>query len=215
MTGLRERNKSKRRTAILDAAVTLLRDREFGDITVDEVAALAEVSPHTVYNLVGTRDELVYALMGRVVKRMAVTAPLPVAPPDDPSEGLRAITDHGVDALVSEPVAYRSIVRIVSSLPHWPTAGREPFVLYEKAARQLRDGGALREGISYRMIARHAIFGMFGSMLAWARGQSDETFRNDARLSLALVLASTTIGAVCERATTDVVELGRGVQLPR
>ncbi|MCO8126257.1 TetR/AcrR family transcriptional regulator [Acidimicrobiia bacterium EGI L10123] len=207
MTGLRERNKIKRREAILDATVSLLREKEFGDVTIEAVAQLAEVSPHTVYNLVGTRDELAYALMGRVVRHMARTAPLPDGVPEDPSEGLRAITDHALDALTAEPAAYRSIVRAVSSLPHWPTDQREPFIVYEKAARLLDQGGVLRTGVSHRVVSRHTILGMFGSMMAWARGQSDERFRDDARLNLALVLASTTTGDVHERAVLDVERL--------
>lgn len=213
MTGLRERNKSKRRAAILDATLSLLREQEFSDVTIEQVAALAEVSPHTVYNLVGTRDALAYALMGRVVRQMATTAPLPEEVPDDPSEGLRAITDHGVDALIAEPLAYRSIVRAVSSLPHWPNEAHEPFFVYEKAAEMLQHGGALRAGVSHRLVSRHTILGMFGSMMAWARGQSDERFREDARLNLVLVLASTTTGAVRERALRDVEGLGRGASL--
>jgi AcrR family transcriptional regulator len=209
MTGLRERNKSKRRQAILDATVSLLREREFGEVTIEEVAALAEVSPHTVYNLIGTRDELAYALMGRVVRHMATTAPLPDGMPDDPAQGLRAITDHAVDALIAEPNAYRSIVRAVSSLPHWPQEGRQPFAVYDRAACLLEDAGVLRPGLSHRLVSRHAILGMFGSMMAWARGQSDARFRLDCRLNLALVLASTTTGDVCEQAAQEVLRLGR------
>ncbi|WP_436794715.1 TetR/AcrR family transcriptional regulator [Actinospongicola halichondriae] len=211
-TGLRERNKWKRREAILDATVGLLREREFSDVTIEEVAALAEVSPHTVYNLIGPRDQLAYQLMGRVVWRMAKTAPLPDVVPEDPSEGLRAVTDHGVDALIAEPTAYRCIVRAVSSLPEWPTDGRESFDVYDKAARMLDEAGALRPGITYRVVSRHTILGMFGAMMAWARGQSDERFRIDARLNLALVLASTTTGVAQVRAMGDVQELGRGAQ---
>jgi AcrR family transcriptional regulator len=215
VTGLRERNKSKRREAILDATVSLLRDREFSDVTIEGVAALAEVAPTTVYNLVGPRDRLAYALMGRVVREMAGTARLPPKPADDPSEGLRMITDHGVDALTAEPAAHRALVRAVSSLPHWPGGGREPFAVYEKAARQLEQARALRPGITYRLVARHTILGMFGSMMAWARGQSDRRFRSDAQLSLSLVLASTTTGIAFDRAMRDVDELGRGAVLLR
>lgn len=193
--------------------MSLLRDNAFSDVTIEAVAALAEVSPHTVYNLVGTRDELTYALMGRVVRHMATTAPLPDGVPDDPSDGLRALTDHALDALTAEPAAYRSIVRAVSSLPHWPTDDREPVLVYDKAARLLHQGGVLRPGVTHRVVSRHTILGMFGSMMAWARGQSDERFRHDAHLNLALVLASTTTGAVHERAVRDVERLGPRVTL--
>jgi AcrR family transcriptional regulator len=215
VTGLRERNKSKRREAILDATVSLLRTREFGEITIEEVAALAEVAPSTVYNLVGPRDRLVYALMGRVVRGMSDVADLPTTPGDDPAEGLRMITDHGIAALTAEPKAHRALVRAVSSLPRWPGEARTPFVVYERAARQLEHAGALRPGLTYRLVARHAILGMYGSMTAWARGQSDRRFRDDAHLSLALVLASTTSGTALDRAQRDVDDLGRGAVLLR
>lgn len=207
MTGLRERNKSKRRAAILDAAVTLMRDRDFSEVTVEQVAELAEVSTHTVYNLVGPRDELAYALMGRIVMRMADTAPLPEAEPDDPSEPLRAITDHAVDALTAEPLAHRSLMRAVSSLPNWPNDAGEPLVVYGRAAASLDEAGALRPGLSYRVVARHAVLGLYGAAMTWARGQSDARFRDDARLNLALVLAATTEGPTRARAEADIERL--------
>lgn len=213
MTGLRERNKSKRRAAILDATVSLLREREFGEVTIEEVAALAEVSPHTVYNLIGPRDELVYALMGRVVRHMATTAPHADAGADDPAEALRALTEHTIDALTEESDAHRALLRAVSGLPRWPANGREPLVIYERAARLLHDAGVLRRGITYRVVARQTILGMYGAMTAWARGQTDERFRDDARLNVAIVLTATTIGHVREQATRDVERLGRGVPL--
>ena len=51
VSGLRDLNKAKRRDAILDAALTLLGSRDSNDITTEEIAALAGVSPATVYNL--------------------------------------------------------------------------------------------------------------------------------------------------------------------
>ncbi len=68
--GPRDLNKAKRRDAILDAAVTLLGTRDSADITTEEIAALAGVSAATVYNLVGTRNELMYQLVSRILTGM-------------------------------------------------------------------------------------------------------------------------------------------------
>ena len=56
MGGLRERNKAKRREAIVDSALALLRQHELHEVSIERVAAGAEVSPATVYNLVGGRE---------------------------------------------------------------------------------------------------------------------------------------------------------------
>ena len=58
MTGLREKNKAKRRAAILDAAVELLNVHPWHEVPNEQIAARAEVAPATVYNLVGTRERL-------------------------------------------------------------------------------------------------------------------------------------------------------------
>ena len=208
MTGLRERNKSKRRAAILDATVSLLRTSDFGDITIESVAELAEVSPHTVYNLIGTRDELAFSLLARVVRRMTETAPESEPVAAEPDRALWQMTDHGVDALLAEPVAYRAIVRAVSAQSRWPGGhGQDSFSIYRRAVDALDDAGVLLPAIDPEVLARQALFGFSGAMLAWARGRPSEQFRDDAHLNLAVMLAATTTGDVRDRAqhTIDIM----------
>ena len=74
---LRERNKQKRRNAILDAAFSLLGENDARLLTVERIADRAEVSPATVYNLVGSRESLFVQLFDRGVSVQAESlAPL-------------------------------------------------------------------------------------------------------------------------------------------
>jgi AcrR family transcriptional regulator len=71
--GLRERNKAKRRAAILDATLELLATTRVDALSTERIAERAEVSPATVYNLVGTRQELLTALIDRVIEGLVDT----------------------------------------------------------------------------------------------------------------------------------------------
>lgn len=57
--GLRERKKAGTRLAISRAALRLAVERGPDAITVDDIAAAAEVSPRTVFNYFATKDEAI------------------------------------------------------------------------------------------------------------------------------------------------------------
>jgi len=57
----------RRRQEIIDAARTLLRERNADEFVVADVARVAGVSVATVYNLVGTRDRLLLAVLEQAV----------------------------------------------------------------------------------------------------------------------------------------------------
>jgi AcrR family transcriptional regulator len=66
---LRERNKRRTRARIIDTAIRLIGERGFDGLTVEEIAAAAEVGKGTIYNYFLTKEEIVVAFMADVERR--------------------------------------------------------------------------------------------------------------------------------------------------
>jgi AcrR family transcriptional regulator len=60
VTGLRERKKLQTRQHIADVAARLFAAHGFEDVTVDQVAAAADVAKKTVFNYFPTKEDLVF-----------------------------------------------------------------------------------------------------------------------------------------------------------
>jgi AcrR family transcriptional regulator len=61
--GLRERKKARTRATLLDAAVELCERQGFERTTVDQIAAIADVSPRTFSRYFATKDAIAVALI--------------------------------------------------------------------------------------------------------------------------------------------------------
>jgi AcrR family transcriptional regulator len=60
-SGLRERRRVKARRTIQERALDLFDERGFDAVTIEEIAAAAEVSPSSVYRYFGTKEGLLVA----------------------------------------------------------------------------------------------------------------------------------------------------------
>jgi AcrR family transcriptional regulator len=66
---LREHKKRQTRARIIESAIRLIGERGFDGLTVEEIAAAAEVGKGTIYNYFLTKEEIVVAFMADVERR--------------------------------------------------------------------------------------------------------------------------------------------------
>jgi AcrR family transcriptional regulator len=69
--GLRERKKKRTRAMLIDAAVDLCVRQGFDRTTVDQIAAVADVSPRTFSRYFPTKDAIALALVDEVLEAVA------------------------------------------------------------------------------------------------------------------------------------------------
>jgi AcrR family transcriptional regulator len=65
--GLRERKKQRTRATLIDAAVELCEKQGFERTTVDQIAAIADVSPRTFSRYFATKDAIALALIDEAI----------------------------------------------------------------------------------------------------------------------------------------------------
>lgn len=189
--GLRERNKAKRREAIVDSALALLREHPLSEVSIERIAAGAEVAPATVYNLVGSREQLLFACVDRVVDDL-VEDLIALGAEADPIERATLIVDRTAEAFIADRRAYRQIVGAVGDLTRTGSMmAIDPAQLQISAMRDAQARGLLRDDVDPAAVGRQVYLSYNGALLAWAgNGLTDEGFRVAVRHGLMTALAA-------------------------
>jgi AcrR family transcriptional regulator len=151
--GLRERKKQRTRATLIDAAVELCDRQGFDRTTVDQIAAITDVSPRTFSRYFATKDAIALALVDEVLDRTAVE--LARQPRDiNQFEALHrsyvAMAHAAKVAPVGELSADRlmSIVRIILSSP----ALRQAAIEYRACAIDVELAKRLGTGLQERRL---------------------------------------------------------------
>ena len=187
--GLRERNKAKRRDAILDSAVELLGTAPLAEVSIERIAARAEVSAATVYNLIGSKEQLLLACVDRVVEQL-VDALVQIDPADDPIAVAVAVVESSSEAFISDGAAFRQIVGALRDSTGSNLAV-DPAQLQIAAMRAAQHRGLLRDDVDPAAAGRQVYLSYNGALVAWAgRRLTDDGFRAAARHGLWTALAA-------------------------
>ena len=186
-TGLRERHKQQRRERILEAIRQLLRDSPDETPTVERIAELADLSPATVFNLVGPREQQWEALCEELLGEL--DACLAFAVDEDPREQARRIVGETAELFIADAAVSKHLVN---------SGGRTGSLLQENPVSQLRVAmrrgqatGMLRPDLHVEALVGHIATACGGALRQWAAGQiSDAAFRRRVRFAVDVVFAA-------------------------
>ena len=185
--GLRERHKHQRRERILEAIRELLRTHPDETPTVERIAELADVSPATIFNLVGPREQqwaaLCDALLRELDARLAFTAD------EDPQDRAHRIVGEAADLFIGDAAVFRHLAN------NWGRSGslvqENPIPQLRTALRHAQETGLLRPGLHIDALAGHIAMAAGGALRQWAGGQiSDEAFRERVRFAVDVAFAA-------------------------
>jgi AcrR family transcriptional regulator len=116
-TGLRERKKTETRRLIAEAALELATERGPDDITVEDIAAAADVAPRTVFNHFGTKDEAILGISED--RRLAMVAALAARPADEaPLDALASVLLELMTSSNDTGRFWMARARLVHQHPH-------------------------------------------------------------------------------------------------
>ncbi len=172
----------------------LLRTTELKDLTTEHIAARAGVSHATVFNLVGTRDELLQALIDRVLFGVVDSlVELEARTGGDPIAAARLVVDYSVAAFTSESQVFRRVISALGSIERVATfPAFDPAQLQVAAMREARARGIIAKEFDAEGLGRQIFLSFLGATGSWARGSLDDRgFLAAARHGLVTVLAAT------------------------
>jgi AcrR family transcriptional regulator len=187
VAGLRERHKLQRRERILEAIRELLRECPNETPTVERIAALADLSPATVFNLVGPREQQWAALCDALLGEL--DACLAFAADEDPREQARRIVGETAELFIADAAVFR---QLVNSWPHsGPLLQENPVPQLRAALRRGQATGMLRPDLHVDALVGHIATACAGALRHWAAGQiSDAEFRRRVRFAVDVVFAA-------------------------
>lgn len=173
--GRREQNKLLRRSAIVDAARSLLGEFDIDKITVERIAERAEVAPATVYNLVGTREAVFGALMQELLSSLA--AELDGLSAEDPIGYAEAIVTRSVDRFVDDPVVHRQVIGMLMNRRRDPDrheTGMDAAYLQVEAIEAAQAAGLVDPDVDPEVVGLQILLSYDGAMIDWTRGRLDD-----------------------------------------
>jgi len=188
--GRREQGKERRRRRILDAAAQLVEADGLDGLTMRRLSEAAGVSYATVYNLIGSKEDVLVALLRSGLEDLG--AQLAAVASRDPLDRARALVAGVVNHFVARPTLYRALVQAV----HDPAAGtrgvpirRRTIALYEASIRDAMNSGLLRDDLDPHVLGLHVTLAVNGVIRRWAAGEMNAAgFRAEADYALRVSL---------------------------
>ncbi|WP_163551386.1 TetR family transcriptional regulator [Candidatus Frankia alpina] len=131
--GLRERKKQRTRRALRMAAIRLVAERGLDGVSVDEIAAAAEVSTRTFFNYFPTKDEAIVGLDPEDIREITEAVSARRAD-ESPLEALREVMLQRAALVAPEQADLWPLrLAIIRRHPHLMAANAASWSSYENA----------------------------------------------------------------------------------
>jgi AcrR family transcriptional regulator len=159
MMSLREQQKSERRHRILDTAERLIRETGGTDFSMRRLVAEAHVSFATPFNLFGSKEGLLYALLARSLDKITIKGL--AFQSSDPSLHIIEAAENAVQSFLDDPVFLRPLYQVLLSVSHpvhRPVFMKRTFSYWNTAALTLPNDPecsdpALLDAITHALMA--------------------------------------------------------------
>ena len=187
----REQSKTARRTAILDAARSLIREHG-PQVSAERIAQRAGVSTATVYNLIGPREQLLGLLLSDLFEALRGTiTDMNLA---DPFLVGDAVVEVSARMFIDDDALWLHVlpeIRGAFGVRVQPYVSFQPINLQRQAMRTAKDIGMLNRSTDPEMTATQIYAAYTGAAFLWAGGYlSDQAFLNQAKAGYWAVLAA-------------------------
>lgn len=172
---LREKQMKERRTRILNAAERLIRKTGSTNFSVRALAVASEVSPVTPFNLFGSKEGLLYALLLRSLNQFFSKGLVFKSP--DPNYHVIEAAEITVGIFVNDPNFLRPLYRVllgVSHPEHRPKFMERTFAYWKTAVLTIPGITKTQDEASINLLT-HALMAHFiGLMELWIHKDFDD-----------------------------------------
>lgn len=161
MSGLRERQKALRRSAISQAAVSLFERQGFQNTTIEQIANQAGVSAPTVFKYFGNKQEIILEILRAADQRALQDTRQLIPQLDDPVDTLcyleKLLTGYALEVMA--PALWRELLPLIlfggdSGLPEGYRAMNQALLAeISGLLRELQQAGKLRADVDVELAA--------------------------------------------------------------
>ena len=178
-SGLRERNLEVRRQQILQAARVLLSRGGLGALSMRKLAEEASLSVNTLYNLWGTREEIMRALTLDARDRMAAALPIETSP-QDPIAYCRSLVGATVQELCRQHEFHRPMILAwlegeIDGQPAPIEPMEHSIETLSQIIRTARKNGLINCPMKPEQVAWQIHHGVQFALIQWALSRIDDT----------------------------------------
>jgi AcrR family transcriptional regulator len=171
--GLRARKKAQTRRLLAESARRLFTERGFENVSIGEIARVADVSPATVFNYFPTKEDLVYSGLETFEEQLLQ------AIRDRPSGetileafGRFVLEPRGLFAAPDEKTANElvALTRMIAESPALLAREEQIFARYTETLRRvIADETKAASGDLRPAIAAHALIGVHRTLIGYVR----------------------------------------------